>query len=433
MYKNKFQYIYILRWVISLDVICKCAIINLSLLLLIINIQRIINRHVDCDLGPQTILHAVKLKKNENQSPTVQEDDEGSKPLSETLLDLQLNDEERRNLPDSEKAKVKAHFYVSCNTCNKMQEGKLRVRCKTCKIGAFTVHADPQSWQDVLEPNQITGECLNEPSCSVIHHNIGPTYAEFYFKCTKHVSEGEKDSSVPLYLIKANIKDIPCLACSDVSETVLVFPCDCGHVTCLECFRHYCTSRLSSREFLFHPQFGYTLSCPAGCENSFIKETHHFKLLTDNQYKQYQRFAAEEYVLQSGGVLCPQPGCGSGILIDPHCTKITCIHGCGYVFCIKCRQGYHIGECSDTLDNGDCGGPSNYNIDPSKAIEACWDLASKTTIRIISKPCPKCRTPTERDGGCMHIVCVRSGCSFEWCWVCQTQWTRECMGAHWFG
>lgn len=44
----------------------------------------------------------MKLKKNENQSQsTLQEDDEGSKPLSETLLDLQLNDEERRNLPDS--------------------------------------------------------------------------------------------------------------------------------------------------------------------------------------------------------------------------------------------------------------------------------------------------------------------------------------------
>lgn len=86
---------------------------------------------------------------------------------------------------------------------------------------------------------------------------------------------------------------------------MLVFPCDVGHVTCLECFRHYCTSRydnlvkgmvffhyvttfiddyrLNNREFLFHPQFGYTLSCPAGCENSMIKETHHFKLLTENQ------------------------------------------------------------------------------------------------------------------------------------------------------
>lgn len=47
------------------------------------------------------------------------------------------------------------------------------------------------------------------------------------------------------------------------------------------------------------------------------------------QYDQYQKFATEEYILRSGGVLCPQPGCGMGILADPDCTRITCISGCG--------------------------------------------------------------------------------------------------------
>jgi hypothetical protein len=47
------------------------------------------------------------------------------------------------------------------------------------------------------------------------------------------------------------------------------------------------------------------------------------------QYAQYQRFATEEFVLQSGGVLCPQPGCGMGILVDGGCTKVACVNGCG--------------------------------------------------------------------------------------------------------
>lgn len=97
-----------------------------------------------------------------------------------------------------------------------------------------------------------------------------------------------------------------------------------------------------------------------------------------------------------------------------------------------------------------------------RATESRWDEASKLTIKVISKPCPKCRTATERDGkfdsnnyesllktkciyfffvfllslssgGCMHMVCTRAGCEFEWCWVCQTEWTRDCMGTHWFG
>jgi hypothetical protein len=35
-------------------------------------------------------------------------------------------------------------------------------------------------------------------------------------------------------------------------------------------------------------------------------------------------------------------------------------------------------------------------------------------------------------GGCMHMVCTRARCGYHWCWVCQTEWTRECMSNHWF-
>lgn len=43
------------------------------------------------------------------------------------------------------------------------------------------------------------------------------------------------------------------------------------------------------------------------------------------QYDRYQRFGAEEYVLQMGGVLCPHAGCGMGILPDDdHVRRIDC-------------------------------------------------------------------------------------------------------------
>ncbi len=89
----------------------------------------------------------------------------------------------------------------------------------------------------------------------------------------------------------------------------------------------------------------------------------------------YQRFAAEEYVLRSGGVFCPQPGCGMGIMPGEgqECRRVVCggndvtnaplqddiaiaeaaglpgahrgggrtttAAGCGYVFCRDCLQG----------------------------------------------------------------------------------------------
>jgi parkin len=55
----------------------------------------------ECDLGQQSVLHAVKShpshKKSGLESPSV-----GSKPLNETLMDLQLSDLERHNLRTDE-------------------------------------------------------------------------------------------------------------------------------------------------------------------------------------------------------------------------------------------------------------------------------------------------------------------------------------------
>lgn len=41
---------------------------------------------------------------------------------------------------------------------------------------------------------------------------------------------------------------------------------------------------------------------------------------------------------------------------------------------------------------------SEINLTLLASFQAKWDEASKKTIQISTKPCPKCRTPTERDG-----------------------------------
>jgi parkin len=390
-------------------------------------------------LGQQSVVHCVRSRSRPEISKTIkrnleaalEETEEPSKPLSSTLVDLQLNQEERRNIPEADRQRSKATFWVHCSDCKRLCRGKLRVRCNICKGGAFEIFRDPADWDDVLKPHRIHGFCETSQIACVQNSDNEPPFAEFYFKCAEHPSQGEKDYAAPLNLIKTNLKDVPCLSCGDVSDPVLVFSCAAGHVSCLDCFKLYCSSRLSERQFVPHPEIGYTLACPVGCENSFIEEIHHFKLLTKEQYDRYQRFATEEFVLQSGGVLCPQPNCGMGILVDENCNRVHCLNGCGFVFCKNCLQGYHIGEC--LFDNGNSSllGNCEYSVDPERVVQARWDEASRITIKVITKPCPRCRTPTERDGGCMHMVCTK--CNFDWCWVCQTEWSRDCMGQHWFG
>lgn len=390
----------------------------------------------DCDLGQQSVLHAVK---SSPENTKVQK----SKPLNSTLQDflIQEIDEEasvRSSSPDVTEESVtstRAHFYVYCNNvCKSLQTGKLRVRCAACGSGAIIVDQDPQSWPDVLEPRRISAVCTQSdcPTGAV-------SWAKFYFKCALHVTTNadlEPEECAPLSLVTTNVRKVPCLACTELCDPVLIFPCQERHVTCIECFVLYVTSRLGERNFTLHPEHGYTVPCPAGCTQSLIQHTVHFKLLPEQQYAQYQRFAAEDFVLRNGGVLCPQPGCGAGIfpeVASDGCRRIGCVE-CGFVFCRDCLQGAHIGPCDmgrSSYESSSMGGAGGYVVDPARASQARWDDASQVTIKVSTKPCPSCRTPTERSGGCMHMICTR--CSFPWCWVCQIEWSRECMGSHWFG
>jgi len=412
-----------------------------------------------CDLGSQSILHAVRIvaKKQKSESPAPQgkgdessvADDENvdqqhedhpqlqGEPLCESLIDLQLSPEERMSIDPSQRDTKKAHFYVWCNSpCGTLQAGKLRVNCVECGEGAITLDTDPCDWEDVLQPNRITGHCENA-SCPAV------TYVTFYFKCSGPDHTPGSNTAPPLYMVKSNIREVPCLACTEECDPVLVFECQDRHVICLQCFADFCKSRLNERQFLLDPEIGYTLSCPVRCTDSLLTDTRHFRLIGSSEYDRYQRFGAEELVLQSGGVLCPQPGCGAGILpeLTESCRRIGC-NECGFVFCGDCLQGAHIGPClpcgQESSGAGNPGAVSDISrLEPGdpRVVRASWVGAdpSSVTIRVISKPCPGCRTATERDGGCMHMVCTKPGCGLSWCWVCQTEWTRDCMGAHWFG
>ncbi len=386
----------------------------------------------ECDLGPSSTLHVVVVAVEDVEE--TEENKAITGPLNQSLLDLRLSGPERREIVSAEdRRKHRAHFFIYCSSpCGGLRPGKLRVRCAACGDGAIILEREPCGWGDVLDGGRIHGKCQGGGECSAGDDRP----VEFYFKCGGHSSN---ESCPPLPLLKANdLTLVPCLACTDDKcDTVVVFDCADRHVVCLDCFATYCRSRLNDRSFQLDTDLGYTLGCPVGCPDSLIRETRHFRLTGDTDYERYQRFAAEEFVLQSGGVLCPQPGCGMGILQDTPCRKVTCEQGCGYVFCRDCLQGFHLDECrpfeaasqapsmsvtTSTLKMGDPSQSRWQGFDPSSLA-----------IRLTTKPCPKCRAPTERDGGCMHMICTKSGCGFHWCWVCQTEWTRDCMAAHWFG
>lgn len=347
-----------------------------------------------------------------------------SPPASPTSLSEQGGsrgvDEEQEAPPPGNQS----NFYVYCKRCSSIKPGKLRVRCGNCKQTTMTLCRGPSCWDDVLLPGRISGSCQSD-GC---HGN----QAEFFMKCAAHPTSDE-DVSVALDLIMNNNRNVSCIACTDIMDLVLVFPCAERHVICLDCFRGYCQSRLNERRFIPHPHIGYSLPCAVGCADSLIQEIHHFRILGAEQYSRYLQYGAEECVLAAGGLLCPSPGCGAGLIPTDDERRVTCDRrfGCGFQFCRQCREAYHQGLCPDI--------PSPPPVEPSQGFaveeEAClrgrWENASVALINESTRRCPQCSVPTERSGGCMHMCCPR--CGAEWCWLCRAFWTRDCMGNHWFG
>nr|XP_045014126.1 E3 ubiquitin-protein ligase parkin isoform X2 [Jaculus jaculus] len=403
-----------------------------------------------CDLEQQSIVHIVQRpwrKGQEGQETNASGEHKprntlGSsarEPKSLTRVDLSscvlptdsiglavILDQESRNESTAGKSSYNS-FYVYCKgPCQRVRPGKLRVQCSTCKQATLTLTQGPSCWEDVLIPNRMAGECQSA--------DCPGTRAEFFFKCGAHPTS-DKDTSVALNLITTNSRDITCITCTDVRSPVLVFQCNHRHVICLDCFHLYCVTRLNDRQFVHDPQLGYSLPCVAGCPNSLIKELHHFRILGEEQYRRYQQYAAEEWVLQMGGVLCPRPGCGAGLLPEQGQRKITCEGdnglGCGLVFCRDCKEAYHEGGCSALLAAPGATAQA-YQVDERAAEQARWEEASKETIKKTTKPCPRCSVPVEKNGGCMHMKCPQPQCRMEWCWNCGCEWNRVCMGDHWF-
>ncbi|CAB1312565.1 unnamed protein product, partial [Coregonus sp. 'balchen'] len=180
--------------------------------------------------------------------------------------------------------------------------------------------------------------------------------------------------------------------------------------------------------------------------------------------KQYQRYAAEEGLLQMGGVLCPALGCGGGLIPEDDRRMILCLlsNGLGcmkqyqryaaeegllqmggvlqrvvclleFVFCCDCKEGFHEGRCCVRSAPVTGGAVQGYVVDDEAALQAQWEHFPLETIDETTRPCPHCKVPVEKSGGCMHMVCPPAQCKFEWCWICLVEWNRECMGNHWFG
>ena len=129
----------------------------------------------------------------------------------------------------------------------------------------------------------------------------------------------------------------------------------------------------------------------------------------------YARFRVQSFVEDNPELAwCETPKCGMALRLvhNKEGKELAGCTGCGQKsaqqVCFSCKEEAHFPA---TCDEARWWTARNPNGNASKeGVEFINFLKHNT------KPCPHCKTPTEKNGGCMHMSCTK--CGKHWCWQC---------------
>lgn len=183
---------------------------------------------------------------------------------------------------------------------------------------------------------------------------------------------------------------LECLVCMDEYSPNDSFALPCGHRYCAGCWRYYLDTQIDDGPGCI------SAHCMAPSCIFIVHEEAFKKCASPEKYARYKEFLLRSFVEDNPRVKwCPAPDCGNCIRVEmSERTKIrtvTCT--CGFRFCFQCRDreiGDHSPAACDTLETWRTKAASeNENL--------MWVLQN-------TKKCPKCKSPIEKNGGCMHMV-----------------------------
>lgn len=182
---------------------------------------------------------------------------------------------------------------------------------------------------------------------------------------------------------------------------------DCNHGFCEDCWTGYLHSQIDDGKAAVQAR------CPQ-LRCSRMVPVDFFKRLCDEpRQRKYEEWYIRSYVDDNPAVKwCTNPaGCPMACEyqgVDP--CDIRC--HCTFVWCWACGEEAHRPAECKTVDQ--------WNIKNSAESEnISW-------IRANTKQCPKCHKPIEKNQGCNHMVCSKSGgCGHEFCWLCLGEWSTH--------
>ncbi|KAM9998601.1 hypothetical protein ACTFIY_008264 [Dictyostelium cf. discoideum] len=205
--------------------------------------------------------------------------------------------------------------------------------------------------------------------------------------------------------------NVSCLICLEDYPPTQTFALICNHRYCLPCYKNYLEIKVSEG-----PECIYT-PCPAPKCKVIVHQDAFKQIVSPEVFERFNNFILKSYVDDNPQVKwCPAPGCIYSIRCDRKERKEAVCCKCGFQYCFNCND-YEIGDhmpcpCSQV----------------DKWLQKASDESENVTWMLANtKKCPECRSPIEKNGGCMHMTCRKNagGCGFEFCWLCRGPWTEH--------
>jgi len=218
----------------------------------------------------------------------------------------------------------------------------------------------------------------------------------------KKTSSSKKKASSP--------KTLTCDICFDDFKESKSLTLSCGHQYCHSCWLSYLEMKVREGAGCV-----YTTCMHHKC-NELVKENMMKKFLSPELFQQYQKWVRRSFVEDNPLVKnCPFPGCTNVIKCETARQQLV-VCKCGFQFCYVCCDydvGDHMPASCEQVERW-----QRKASDESENVN--WLMAN-------TKKCPNCRSPIEKNGGCMHMMCLREagGCGHDFCWLCRGPWSEH--------
>ncbi|XP_063774820.1 cullin-9 isoform X2 [Pseudophryne corroboree] len=182
----------------------------------------------------------------------------------------------------------------------------------------------------------------------------------------------------------------------------------CKHCCCKNCWNEYLTTRIEQNLVL-------TCTCPT--TDCLAQPTSEFirKIISSKEViEKYEKALLRGFVESCSNLTwCTNPQgcdrilCKEGLGSGAACAK------CSWLSCFNCSfpEAHYPASCSHMSQWMDDGG-----FYEGMTVEA----QSKHLTKLISKHCPSCQAPIEKNEGCLHMTCAK--CNHGFCWRCLKPW-----------